>query len=55
MSLKQGIQLRVLNRVYYFTGSFEKSVRFDDSQSTGVVSNTVFSKKILVMMLVLKA
>ena len=55
MSLKQGIQLRVLNRVYFFTGSFEKSVRFDDSQSTGVVSNTVFSKKILVMMLVLKA
>ena len=52
MSLKQGIQLRVLNRVYFFTGSFKKSVRFGDSQSTGVVSNAVFSKEILVMMLV---
>ena len=34
MSLKQGIQLRFLNRVYFLTGSFKKSARVDDSRST---------------------
>lgn len=48
------MQLRVLNRVYFLTGNFKKSVRVDDLRSTGVVSHTVFSIKILLMMLVQK-